>query len=215
MAKAEITAKQVVELLRKKHPQPEWCFFDELRCGSGYSKAAQKRIDAWALNCYPSKKHLTISYEVKVYRSDFLNEMKDPKKRKQGLNLSNQFYFVAPTGVIKLEEVPDECGYIEVIANKLKIIKEAPLRTCKEPTWLFVSSIARRTAKNEGVDFLHFTDVVIGALINALRSIKPLNGSETLLHGYLEKEMLKRVNVTYNKLKAAKKKARLDKKKFM
>ena len=147
-------------------------FFSELRLGTGYSKKAQKRVDAWALNCYPSSNHLKVAYEIKVYRSDFLNEMKNPKKRQEGLNLSNQFYFVAPTKIIKLPEVPVECGYIEITdKNKFKVIKEAPVRLCKDPTWLFTSSLARRTAKNEGVDFYHFSDEVINALMNTFYNL--------------------------------------------
>src|ERR1039458_2615006 len=104
MAKSIISAKEIIELLRLKHQQPVWCFFPEFRCGSGYAKSSQKRIDAWVLNCWPSSKHLKISYERKVYRSDFLKELKSPKKRQQGLNLSNQFYYISPPKIIKLEE---------------------------------------------------------------------------------------------------------------
>lgn len=194
MAKSSITAKEVIELLRKRHPQPEWVFFDELRCGSGYAKASQKRIDAWALNCYPSKNHIKIAYEVKVYRSDFLNEMKTPKKRKSAMNLANQFYYIAPVGVIKLEEIPNDCGYIEIDdKQKLKVIKEAPIKEVKDPGWVFVSSLARRTAKSEGVDFGGISPEILRKLITVLRSSgsKALNGTETLLLEFLLKETIK------------------------
>lgn len=200
--KSNISAKDILQILHKAHLQPEWVFFSELRCGSGYSKAAQKRIDAWALNCYPSKDHIKVAYEIKVYRSDFLNEMKDPKKRKQGLNLSNQFYFVAPEGVIKLDEVPVECGYLEVTTNhKLKIRKEAPLRTCKDPSWLFVSSLARRTVKHEGVSFSDLTDSVVKRLMDALYmgDKKIVNGAEHLLYDFIQKEYFRRANAAENK----------------
>jgi hypothetical protein len=175
-------------------------FFSELRLGTGYAKKAQKRVDAWALNCYPSSLHVKVAYEIKVYRSDFLNELKAPKKRDEAMSLSNQFYFVAPLGVIKLSEVPIECGYMEITEqNKIKVIKEAPFRMCKEPTWLFSSALARRTAKNEGVDFADFTDEVINGLMSALYNIKQLNGSEALLYGYIEKEKFRRANNAYAK----------------
>jgi len=128
--------------------------------------------------------------------------MKDPKKRKQGLLLSNQFYFVAPAGVIKLEEVPNECGYIEITdKHKIKIIKEAPMRVCKDPTWLFVSSLARRTSKNEGVNLASLPSQTITAIMEILhRGQKSnMNGTETLMFGYLEKEIIKRATSEHNK----------------
>lgn len=199
MAKSLISAKEIVEHLRKRHPQPEWSFFHELRLGSGFSKKAQKRVDAWALNCYPSSKHLKIAYEIKVYRQDFLKEIKDPKKRQEALNLSNQFYFVAPKGVIRIDEVPLECGYIEIDENqRLKVVKEALWRFCKDPTWLFSSSLARRTAKNEGIDFANLSDEVINGLMATLYTIKNLNGTDQLLFGYLEAEKQKRTTAAYN-----------------
>jgi hypothetical protein len=213
MAKSTITSKDIIELLIKRHPLPEHASFAEMRAGSGYSKAAQKRIDFWVLNCYPSKKHLTISYEIKVYRTDFLNELKDPKKRQQGLNFSNEFYFIAPKGVIKIEEVPKECGYIEVIENHtLKVIKEAPFRNCKDPTWLFVSSLARRAVKSEGVDFKCFSDELLININSLFTENNSLNGSETIFKDFIQNEMLNRRKKRYSKLKSERKKIRKNKK---
>ena len=107
---------------------------------------------------------------------------------------------MAPAKVIKLPEVPVECGYIEITdANKFKVIKEAPVRACKDPTWLFSSSLARRTAKNEGVDFYQFSDEVLNGLMNAFYNIKKLNGSEALLYGYIEKEKFRRASIAQTK----------------
>ena len=136
--KSVITSKQIIELLRKKHQHP-WCFFDECKTGTAFKKISRTRIDAWTINTYPSSKHHKIAYEIKVNRQDFLNELKTPNKRKESLKLSNQFYFICSIGVVKLlEEIPEECGYIEVNeALQMKVIKEAPFRICKDPTWLF------------------------------------------------------------------------------
>ncbi len=75
-----MNAKLVVDALRKRHGAVgrEWAFFDELRAGTGYKNIRkgmnpEQRFDAWAINLYPSKGHMTIAYEVKVSRSDFLH----------------------------------------------------------------------------------------------------------------------------------------------
>lgn len=147
--------KNILKALRRRHPESEWAFFEELRAGTGYRKTwastgpldnnPEQRFDAWAINLYPSKNFLRIAYEIKVSRSDFLREIKHPEKRAQALQLSNQFYFVAPPGLIKASELPPEAGLIEVKGeweSRLKV--RAPVREAVAPTWQFFASIARR-----------------------------------------------------------------------
>ena len=146
-------AKEVIEVLRKHH-EPlgrEWAFIEELRAGTGYksnesSYNPERRFDAYALNLYPSK-YKAIVYEVKVSRSDFFNEIKNPDKRKEALMMSNYYYFVVPKGLVKTEEVPDECGLIEVVKTEekpyLMFVKKAQFRFLNIDLRL-ISSIARR-----------------------------------------------------------------------
>lgn len=153
-----MTSADIIKALRKRHGNREWAFFPELRVGTGYQTRRlakqginpEQRLDAFAFNLYPSKKHMRITYEIKVSRSDFLHELKNPMKRKQGLELSNEFYFVTPVGLVKPEEIPTECGLIEVYDNLNSRIKvRAPRRKGTEPSWNFIASIARRVQKDE------------------------------------------------------------------
>jgi hypothetical protein len=164
-----LTAKEVVSALRAHHPSPEWAVFTELRAGTGYGKRSEQRIDLWAIDCYPSKQCRRLAYEVKVSRQDFLNELKDPLKRRGALLLSNEFWFVGPEGFAKPEEIPIECGLL-VIRRKVsdergswsqgwrpirkskyecKSVIDAPVRESILPTWRFVASLARRIAREE------------------------------------------------------------------
>src|SRR5215831_5750364 len=96
------------------HASPaEWLFFRELRVGTGRQNGSEQRLDAFALNTLPHTAMKRVCYEVKVSRSDFLVELKRPLKRRVGMRYSNEFYFVAPAGLIALSEVPSECGLIE------------------------------------------------------------------------------------------------------
>jgi len=65
-------------------------------------------------------------YEIKVSRSDFLAD----NKWRGYLPLCNEFYFVAPTGVIKPDELPQEAGLLLVTstAARLWTKKKAPHR---------------------------------------------------------------------------------------
>ena len=156
-------SQDVIKSLRKRHgttgAAAEWAFFEELRLGTGYQSTKEKaiginpeqRLDAWAINLYPSNKFLKVTYEVKVSRSDFLHEIKHPEKRQQGLWVSNEFYFVTPAGLVERKEVPTECGLIYVYDNdRSRLIVRAPLRKTDDyATWRFFASIARRTATAE------------------------------------------------------------------
>src|SRR5690348_1013025 len=92
----------------------EWIFLRELRVGTGFHGSAAQRLDGYALNCFPHTSMRRVCYEVKTSRSDFLCEIKHPLKRRIGLRYSNEFYFLAPPGLLKASELPIECGLVEV-----------------------------------------------------------------------------------------------------
>lgn len=123
--------------------------YPELRIGTGFkiyrNDNHQQRIDLWVLNCYPSRKFEKIAFEVKISRSDFLHEINTPDKRKAALELSNYYYFATPKGLVKPEEIPPECGLVEIDmdSEKLKWNVKAPLRETKEPSWRFLAQLAR------------------------------------------------------------------------
>lgn len=133
-APASITAADVLRLLEAKHSKD--VFVSE--CKNGPTHAARNgemvRMDGWAMPrswAHPE----TTGYEIKVYRSDFLNDRKWPEY----LGLCHQLYFVAPKGVIERDEVDARCGLIEVSKNAKRLItrKKAPLRDVELPESLF------------------------------------------------------------------------------
>jgi len=159
-----MTSKDILEALKRHYKdERQWAFFKELRVGTGYRLSwahqgpeynnPEQRIDAWVINCYKSKQYEKIAFEIKVSRSDFLNEIHNPSKREQALHLSNRFYFAAPKGLIKVEEIPEECGLVEIDkdSNFLKWTKQAPWRETEEPTWNFLAALSRRIVKAEAM----------------------------------------------------------------
>ena len=140
------SARDIVQRLRDRYSPPEWVFIPELRIGTSYGRLVEKRIDGWAINCWRSQKFLKISFEIKVYRSDWLRELKDPKKRLPAMSVSNEFYFVVPKGIIKKEELPEDCGLIELLdSGSLQLAVRATTRMISDPPWSFVASIGRRS----------------------------------------------------------------------
>ncbi len=136
----------------------QWVFMRELRLGTGYGSREydlqahefidhgwEQRLDAFALNCWPSKKFLRIAFEVKVTRGDFLGEIKSPGKRAAALRMSNQFYFVTPEGLVDPSEIPPECGLIEIKpSGGRRTVVKAPMRECAQELPIrFVAALAR------------------------------------------------------------------------
>jgi hypothetical protein len=89
-----------------------------------------QRMDAWALK--KSWAHpLARGYEIKVSRSDFMGD----DKWRGYLPCCNEFYFVAPPGVIKPEEVAAEAGLLVCSTNGTRLYakKKAPYRDVEIP----------------------------------------------------------------------------------
>lgn len=56
----------------------------------------------------------TKGYEIKISRADFLAD----KKWQEYLKYCTFFYFIAPEGIIKKEELPENVGLIEIFASE-------------------------------------------------------------------------------------------------
>jgi hypothetical protein len=54
-----------------------------------------------------------IAIEIKITRKDFFSDV-GTEKYKDFIPLSTEFYYAVPAGLIKPEDVPSECGLIEV-----------------------------------------------------------------------------------------------------
>ena len=138
----------------------EWIFFRELRVGTGRRNGSAQRVDAFALNCYPHLAMKRVCYEVKVSRADYQSELRQPLKRRPGMRFSNEFYFLTPAGLLKHEEVPADCGLVEVGCKDVirgaavfghdaqtglhcAITVPAAWRDTPGPTWEFLAAALR------------------------------------------------------------------------
>lgn len=153
----------LADLHRNYAYRDAWAFFDGLRLGTGFRQDSAQTIDAFAVGLWPSKGSGSYAYEIKVSRSDFLRELKQPLKRRLALRFSNMFWFVTPEGLVKLEEVPIECGLLEIRHSqtprlfeaeadrpwKSYVVVPAPWRDVPPPTWNLFAAVARRVQRLE------------------------------------------------------------------
>lgn len=116
-----MTAYEITKLLATRHAGD--IFVPECKDGPTQNDH-HIRLDAWAMN--RSWRHMCLSgYEIKVSRSDFISDHKW-----QGyLNLCNEFWFVAPPGIISKNELPLEVGLLEVSKTGGRLFAK------KRPAW--------------------------------------------------------------------------------
>lgn len=140
---------EVKDKIAIKYKEPAWITLTEVRDGTGFMTAG-KTADAIAFGVWPSRGLSIIGFEVKVSRSDWLSELKNPAKAESMAQHCNAWYIVAPEGVVKEEEVPPNWGYYLVTKRGLKTIKEATYNDNKDGpvNRLFIMSVIRNVSRN-------------------------------------------------------------------
>ena len=139
--------------------------FPELRLGSGYCGVAQRRIDMFIISSNAGNE--TTAFEIKVSRQDFKKDIKDDMKQRGARLYSNLFYYVAPKGLIKPDEVPLWAGLWELDLDNESDVKNAffketvpaPLFPKAVPSWGLICSMIRHVNKEKGEDYVKFTDL--------------------------------------------------------
>ena len=88
----KLTSQDILRALEQKH----WKDVFVSECKNGRSYGGHLRMDAWVMT--PSwANQCSIVYEIKVSRSDFLND----KKYQHYFPYCNEFYFVCPPKLIQ------------------------------------------------------------------------------------------------------------------
>jgi hypothetical protein len=121
------TERTALDALHRRYTQfagnaDRWARAEHVRNGLGFmgyddttgrSTAPLRTIDFLALDLWESHGCAMIGHEVKVSRSDWLRELADPTKGEAWARWCDQFYVVAPMGVVRdRAELPAGWGLI-------------------------------------------------------------------------------------------------------
>lgn len=122
-------AIDIKQSLQKRYDPQQWALFFEVPDSTG---GHDRRADAMAFNLWPSRGLETLGFEIKVFRSDWLNELKSEKSANLQ-KFCDQWFIVAPAGIVKTEELPKSWGLLEVneageIRQKIKAQKLKPIK---------------------------------------------------------------------------------------
>lgn len=106
---------------------------------------AKRRCDFWTLHPNPSTGFYATAYEIKISRQDFKRDTAE--KQREARLYSDRFFYVAPKGLLKKEDIPDWAGLIEFDGEKLRQVLRAPHRDKDGPSWEFVVALIRSSGK--------------------------------------------------------------------
>lgn len=123
------TSNDILNLIKDKYKSPKGSFestvvLEEVPNGTGGFQS--RWIDAAVFEMWPSKGLSRSAFEIKVSRSDFLQELKQPEKHSWCKECFHFFWIVAPKDVIQsLEELPPGAGWMYPAGKRLCIAKHA------------------------------------------------------------------------------------------
>lgn len=99
----------------------------QVRSQAGYH--ARRTADFVAMDLWPSQRLTLHGHEVKVSRSDWLRELKEPEKAAEFVPYMNYWWvIVSDARIVRDGELPDEWGLMAMRGPLLTVIKKAPRR---------------------------------------------------------------------------------------
>jgi hypothetical protein len=132
------TERSMIELLHERYGTRSqgngrrYVAMSHVRSDAGFD--AERTADFLALDLWPSKGLMLHGHEVKISRSDWLNELKDPEK--SGAFLAHVDYWwlvIASKDMVKPGELPASWGMMALDSDgKLRVFKQAPKLTTQE-----------------------------------------------------------------------------------
>lgn len=134
----------VIFALSKKYQTDSYAFIPQVRNQTGHSHQT-RTADAVALSLWPSRGHELEGFEVKVSRSDWLNELKNHQKAEEIFQYCDRWWLVTgDKDIAKLDEIPKPWGWMALTESGIRVMKKAPQLKAKALSTGFVCAIFRR-----------------------------------------------------------------------
>ncbi|MFZ6655910.1 hypothetical protein [Undibacterium sp. TJN19] len=129
------------QMLHKRYTAPEWALMEEVAPATG---GGTRYADAVAINLWNSRGHAIHGFEIKVSRSDWLRELKQPEKAEDIYRFCDYWWILAPKGIVKDGELPPSWGLLELRDTGIVQVVKAPKLEPKQVTREFFASLIRR-----------------------------------------------------------------------
>lgn len=142
----EYTEQDVFDRLKFAFPSPAFVLLPQVRSCTGQAQDVPRKVDAIAASVYPSRGLYLCGIEIKVKKTDWRKELRDPEKSEAIKKYCRYWYVAAPIGIVPVGELPEGWGLVEVRADGATIVHRAE-KTVEEPVDIgFVCSVLRAAA---------------------------------------------------------------------
>ena len=116
-----VTAADLSVEIRNRYQPPEWHLEAEVTLQG-------RRLDMVAFNLWGARSYRVVGFEIKVSRGDWLREIADFQKSQEWLNVVDQFFVVAPGGLVRVDELPAGWGLLELRGSRMYVKAPATAR---------------------------------------------------------------------------------------
>lgn len=155
------TERMMLDLIRQRYSQisqgagPRYVVAEHVRNCAGFggygSNPTLRTADAMAVDLWPSTGNLIHGIEVKVSRSDWLTELKDPEKAEAFRPYCDHWWLAVPDAAIVRDDLPEGWGLLAVGRDgKLRARKQAPKLDRQPMPFGMVASLLRAAVKTAG-----------------------------------------------------------------
>lgn len=127
-----MTEVQVIEALLDRYSVrhgngQRYAVASQVRSKAGFD--ARRTADFVAMDLWPSKGLALHGHEIKVSRSDWLRELKEPEKSAEFTPYMNTWWVVVSGArIVRDGELPEDWGLMVMRAGLLTVVKKAPRR---------------------------------------------------------------------------------------
>jgi len=137
---------EVLAALRGRYSGSAWAFLTEVPNGTGF--AGTRSADGIAMSLWPSRGLELHGIEIKVSRSDWLRELKDPGKADDFFNYCDRWWVaVGDPAIVKDGELPPNWGLLiprgKSLFQKVEAGKLSPI----PPDRCFLAALMRRACE--------------------------------------------------------------------
>ena len=139
---------------------PRYVFAEHVRNEAGFGgydpeqrrrtgkQSTLRTADAMAIDLWPSAGNLIHGFEIKVSRSDWLCELRDPDKAEAFRPYVDHWWLVVPDPAIVRDDLPDGWGLLAIGSDgRLRVRRKAPRLERQPMTASMTASLLRAAVK--------------------------------------------------------------------
>jgi len=149
-----LSERDMLDLLVKRYSVnpgngSRYAYARHVRSHAGFD--ARRTADFMAMDLWPSKGLPLHGHEVKVSRSDWLTELRQPEKADEFKQYMNFWWLVTsdPT-IVRKDELPADWGLMTVRCGRLFVSRSAPKLDPKPMPRTMLAALLRAIAKTAG-----------------------------------------------------------------